>query len=44
MAVPATVFYYTTYDQLKFALIKRYGDKDTLPMIAGGLARSMFYC
>lgn len=41
MAVPATVMYFTTYDQLKLHFSKKFQRKDNIviPVAAGGLAR-----
>ena len=42
MAVPATVIYYTGYDQLKVALGFRPGQRNvTAPMLAGALSRTI---
>ncbi|XP_039262884.2 mitochondrial glutathione transporter SLC25A40-like [Styela clava] len=40
MAVPATVLYFTSYDQLKSRLQSRYGNTLFIPAIAGGVART----
>lgn len=43
MAVPATVVYFTMYDQLKARMIKKYSltyQPLWIPALAGGLARS----
>ena len=44
MAVPATVFYFTVYDQLKYGMGYREGDPSTryIPVIAGSAARSKY--
>lgn len=40
MAVPATVIYFTSYDQLCAALKVRMGDRsDMAPLLAGAIAR-----
>ncbi|XP_072548375.1 mitochondrial glutathione transporter SLC25A40 [Salminus brasiliensis] len=40
MAVPATVMYFTCYDQLRAALMLRMGDQaDKAPLLAGAIAR-----
>lgn len=40
MAVPATVLYFTTYDQLKTRLQRKYGNIPFIPAVAGGIART----
>lgn len=45
MAVPATVVYFTMYDQLRDAMRKKYSltyQPIWIPAVAGGLARSKF--
>uniref|UniRef100_A0A8D0H105 Solute carrier family 25 member 40 n=1 Tax=Sphenodon punctatus TaxID=8508 RepID=A0A8D0H105_SPHPU len=39
MAIPATVIYFTSYEQLSEALISKLGDGSHLPVLAGSLAR-----
>lgn len=39
MAVPATVLYFTSYDQLKSKLQKMCGNSPIIPGVAGGVAR-----
>lgn len=39
MAVPATVLYFTSYDQLKSKLQKVFGNSPIIPGVAGGVAR-----
>lgn len=46
MAVPATVVYFTMYDQLRDAMRKKYSltyQPIWIPAVAGGLARSKFF-
>ena len=45
MAVPATVVYFTMYDQLRDAMMKKYSltyQPMWIPALAGGLARSKY--
>lgn len=45
MAVPATVVYFTMYDQLRDAMMKKYSltyQPMWIPAVAGGLSRSKF--
>lgn len=42
MAVPATVIYFTSYDQLKSRMQKKFGNYYLIPAVAGGAARSKF--
>lgn len=39
-AIPATVFYYTLYDNMLLMAISRYGDKFYIPLIVGAFART----
>ncbi len=41
MAVPATVIYFTSYDQLKYVMGYKEGDASTrfIPVLAGSTAR-----
>ncbi|XP_043365313.1 solute carrier family 25 member 40 isoform X3 [Dermochelys coriacea] len=44
MAVPSTVIYFTSYDQLSEVLISKLGkDNDHIPVLAGSISRSMYW-
>jgi hypothetical protein len=44
MAIPATVFYFTVYDHVKYSMGYRDGDKSTkfIPILAGSVARGNY--
>ncbi|XP_025020208.1 solute carrier family 25 member 40 isoform X2 [Python bivittatus] len=43
VSVPTTVIYFTCYDQLRDALVYKTEDNDYIPLIAGGIARSLYW-
>ncbi|XP_065443048.1 mitochondrial glutathione transporter SLC25A40 isoform X4 [Chrysemys picta bellii] len=44
MAVPSTVIYFTSYDQLSEVLISKLGkDSDYIPVLAGSISRSIYW-
>ncbi|EMP29245.1 Solute carrier family 25 member 40 [Chelonia mydas] len=44
MAVPSTVIYFTSYDQLSEVLISKLGkDNDHIPVLAGSISRSIYW-
>lgn len=43
MAVPATVCYFTLYDNLNQSIRKKFGQMAVCSMVAGGIARGSFF-